>query len=47
MGAFTFILMQQTKAAEMTPAGWAFLIIAWTAITVVTVWCFSKILRKK
>ena len=47
MGAISFILLQQAKAAEMTPAGWVFLIVAWTAITLVTVWCFSKILRKK
>jgi len=47
MGAITLALFQQAKAPEMTPAGWVFLIVSWAAITFVTVWTFSKILRKK
>jgi hypothetical protein len=37
----------KTAGPAMTPAGWAFMGIAWLAITFLTAWTFSKILRKK
>lgn len=47
MSLLTFFILQQAESPRMTTAGWAFLIIAWAAITFVTVWTFSIILRKK
>lgn len=37
----------RAESQEMTTAGWLFLIIAWAAISSVTIWTFSIILRKK
>ena len=31
----------------MTAAGWAFLLLSWTAILWVTVFCFARLLRPK
>ena len=47
---FPLTLLQAAQAGaspEMTPAGWAFMVIAWAVIIFTTVWTFGKILRKK
>lgn len=31
----------------MTTTGWIFLSLCWTVMTVLTVWCFAKILGPK
>ncbi len=46
----SYVMLMAQRVVEqqqMTTAGWVFLITAWAAIILVTVWTFSKILGGK
>lgn len=37
--------MPEAAATQLTPAGWLFLIFAWSAIIVLTTFCYVRLMK--